>query len=326
MSFEVKDLAGLSQPLTKLVEAVSSAIGSAYRPKAVRQEADAKAYEFKVLARAHAEAEVEAKDIALSAGLKRIDALIQARPDLAERARQRLLVREIEGQLNIEAIADHASAALPIAVSDEPLSPDWRRKFFLEAENVCQADLQLLWGKVLAGELSSPGAFGLRTLDTLRQLTRHEAELFRCACSLAMAGGWIAIPGHDLNVVLKEFGLSYGDLMTLRDAGLLMDGNHLHKDFSSTEIPVDPTKQKMVFFNNDVLIELSGPATIHLKIHSLVFTRAGTELQQLIESNQNQAYLAKLGSHLRSKGLVVKRGSPTPQDDGSAIIDFELDL
>jgi hypothetical protein len=61
MGFEVKDLAGLAQPLTKLIEVVSDAIGSAYRPKAVEREADAKAYEFKALARAKAEAEAEAK-------------------------------------------------------------------------------------------------------------------------------------------------------------------------------------------------------------------------------------------------------------------------
>ena len=59
--FEAKDLIGLSQPLTKLVEVVSSGLGTLYRPREMRSVADAKAYEIKALARADAEAEGEAR-------------------------------------------------------------------------------------------------------------------------------------------------------------------------------------------------------------------------------------------------------------------------
>ena len=326
MLIEMKDLAGLSQPITKLIEVVSAAIGTSYRPKAIRDQAEARAYEIKVIARAEAEAAAETERIEFTSTLDRVQVALQNHPELAERARQRLLTREIEGQLNIEAIADHAVLALPDAVSQDPVNSDWRRKFFLEAENVCEQDLQLLWGKVLAGELTSPGAFGLRTLDTLRQLSRSEAELFRRACGIAMTDGWIAIPGPDLNTSLKPFGLTYSDILALRDAGLLLDGDHIHKDFRPTEPIPDPAKHKTILTNNGVLVELSGSVMFALQLPALVFTRAGKELQRLIALQENAEYLMAFGAHCRQRGLVAKRGTPISQGEGLSVITFESDL
>jgi len=45
MAFEIKDLAGLSQPATKLIELVSAAVGTLYRPRAIQSDAAAKAVE-----------------------------------------------------------------------------------------------------------------------------------------------------------------------------------------------------------------------------------------------------------------------------------------
>lgn len=326
MVLEVKDIVGLSKPLTKLIEVVSDATGALYRPRAIRAEADARAYETKVLSHAQAEAAADAKNIEFAAATDRINSMLRDHPEIAERAKRRLLAREIEGQLNVDSIADFAAQALPAAVSEDPVSPDWRRKFFLEAENVCEADLQLLWGKVLAGEIATPGAFGLRTLDTLRQLSRAEAELFRRACAIAMSTGWIALPNLDLNTSLKPFGFTYGDILSLRDAGLLLHGDHIHKDFRSIEPAREPTAQMTLLINNGAHIQLSGPAMASLQIPALVFTRAGQELQRLIEPNETPEYLRALGTALRQRGVVAKRGTPVPQGDGISVITFEHDL
>lgn len=326
MSLEVKDLAGLSQPMTKLIEVVSSAVGTYYRPKAIKNEADARAYEIEAIAKAEAEASEQARDIEFEATRNRVESLIRSNPELAGRARQRLLAREIEGQLNIEAIAEQALHALPQQVSPEPVSQDWRRKFFLEAENVCEADMQILWGKVLAGEVTSPGTFGFRTLDTLRQLSRHEAEVFRKACGIAMSDGWIAIPGIDINTVLTPFGLTYGDILTLRDAGLVLPGDQLSKNFRPGQSIPEPEKCKSVLSNNRVLIEISGAALANLQIQALIFTQAGREIQRLIETQENPDYLKALGAFLRQRSVNAKRGIPIPQSDGVSLILFDQDL
>lgn len=324
--FEVKDLAGLSQPVTKLIEVVSSAMGTYFRPSNVVRDADAKAYEIKAIARAEAEAEEIRRAVKLDALVERIESATGGDQTLAARARQRLLTREIEGQLNVEAIANEAIAALPAAVSDDSVNIDWRRKFFLHAENVCETDMQFLWGKVLAGEIATPGSFSIRTLDVLRNLSKNEAETFRRACACAMQDGWIAIPGHNLNTVLLPHGIAYQDILLLRDAGLVADGDNLHKNYSASLPVSDPSKLHLVLMNNQTLVQISGPALQHLRISSILFTTAGRELQKLIEPSPNEAYLKALGTFLRTQSLTVKRGTPVMQEGGQTILSFEDDL
>lgn len=325
VSLEVKDLAGLSQPLTKLIEVVSSAIGTLYEPRGVRVMADSKAYEIKAIARAQAEAGIETMAIQTSAIQDRIATIARDNPELAQRARQRLLAREIEGQMNVERIAEQATLALPPAVSPEPVSVDWRRKFFQEAENVCEVDMQALWGKVLAGEIAQPGAFGLRTLETLKQLSRREAELFRQLCSVAMTDGWVALPGHDINTALMPFGFTFDTILALRDAGLLLHGDGIHNSF-----PTPPTEQpevhRVVLVNNGIFIELSGAALGGQQMPALILTQAGKELQRLIEPAPNEKYLASLGNSIRQRGVAARRGSAVPQSETTTLLVFEQDL
>lgn len=326
MAFEIKDLAGLSQPLTKLVEVVSNGIGTRFRPTTVIRDADARAYEIKAIAKAEAEAEEIRRTVRLDGLVERIDSASGGDTVLAARARQRLLVREIEGQLNVEAIANSAAELLPSTVSDEPISSDWRRKFFLHAENVCEVDMQFLWGKVLAGEIATPGSFSTRTLDVLKSLSKVEAEHFRCACSCAMVDGWIAVPGHDLNTALKPFGLNYSAILTLRDAGLLMDGDNLYKDFTAQGVVPDSTQLDTLLINNQILIQVGGPALLGLKLSSLIFTTAGRELQRLVDPLPNEDYLRALGQFLRARSLTVKRGIPVSRDGVQTVISFDADL
>lgn len=326
MSTEIKDLAGLSKPISKLIEVVSTAIGTHFQPKTIKAQADAKAYEILAIAKAEAEAAVLKQNIELIGTIDRIASLSQEQPELVSRAKNRLLAREIEGQLNVEAIANEAIARLPEHVSEEPISQDWRRKFFLEAENVCESDMQTIWAKVLAGELAAPGRFSLRTLDALRHISKPEAELFRIACSLAMQDGWIALPGGNINQSLKLYGLGFSEIMILRDAGLIHEGDHIHKTFQSNHPVAEPQKQLIHLVNNGIIIELLGAATMHLQVPALIFSRVGRELQGLIENSENPDYLKALGSNLRRPNLSVKRGTPMPHGEGASIITFEQDL
>ncbi|MHB1939150.1 MAG: DUF2806 domain-containing protein [Acidobacteriaceae bacterium] len=332
MAIEVKDLAGLSQPVTKLVEVVSAGCGALWRPLAIRMEAAARGSEIKAIARAEAEATVEASNIRTAAATDRIESLLHDHPDLAARAKQRLLAREVEGLLNIESIADFASEALPETVSPDPVSPDWRRKFFLEAENICDIDLQFLWGKVLAGEVAAPGTFSLRTLDTLRQLSRAEAELFQRACALAMSDGWIALPTPS-PASLSPFGITFDDLLSLKDAGLLLNAEQLvveylvEKSGSREHVP-EPSKLRSLS-NNGVSIRLAHtPQSLHkdLQIPAVVFTKAGKELQRLVEPHETSDYLHTLGHTFRQMGCVAKRGVVVPTGGSTSAIVFQEDL
>lgn len=323
MGFEIKDLAGLSAPLQKCVEVISAGVGTLYRPKAMRNEVDAKAYEIKVLAEAEAQAGVIASQGQANAQLEYMKTLAVGEQEIFERARARLIAREVEGQQNVESIAENSIKFLPETVSDESVSPDWRRKFFLEAENVCDEDMQELWGKVLAGEVANPGSYSLRTLAVLKALSRAEAETFRLACSLAHSGGEIFLnETNNTGDPLKKYGLQFGALMMLTEAGLLHDPSPVRRHFEN----LPENFPFLVLTNNGLYLQLSGASLKHTTLSILVFTATGQELQRLIPPNPCMPYLQDIAIFLRQRGLTVKRGSETKQDGGATAITFDEDF
>ncbi len=81
--------------------------------------------------------------------------------------------------MNVRAIADHAAEELKDKeVPDHDPDPDWIARFFDGAQDVSSEELQKLWGKILAGEVKSPGQTSLRTLAILRSMTQQEAKNF----------------------------------------------------------------------------------------------------------------------------------------------------
>ena len=163
------DLGKLSEPLSKLVDVVGKGIGTLYGPwGTVRQaKADAKA---KIII-AKSENEVA---------------------DLKYRAKCRVEYQEAVRQYNIEQITVHAANALPEKVSDEAVDKDWIFQFFESAQNVCDEDMQILWGRILAGETKQPGSYSKRTIQFLKSLEKLEAEMFTkyCAFLFSFEDGW----------------------------------------------------------------------------------------------------------------------------------------
>jgi hypothetical protein len=157
---KIGDLAGLAKPLKKLIEIVEAGFGKVYEPTHVRR-----------MARAQVDA-----------------ALIKAEGDLEieairERARLRLEHREIFRQENIDSIVTQAAGLLPESVSDTPVERDWIAEFFNCAQDISDEQMKVLWAKLLAGEVTKPGQFSLRTLNFVKTLSKWEADIFTSFCS-----------------------------------------------------------------------------------------------------------------------------------------------
>ncbi len=74
----------------------------------------------------------------------------------------------------------------PVGVENSQLNIDWFIRFFEDAGNISDDGMQVLWSKVLAGEIKQPGSFSLRTLDVLKSLSKTEAEAIQLICSFAI--------------------------------------------------------------------------------------------------------------------------------------------
>lgn len=206
------------KPIEKLLDVVSQGIGSLYKPRAIRNEADAEAYKKEVLAKA------DAKGI-LILGETEIELA-----ELAQRAKERLVHQEMQRQTNIENIVEKSINHLGDDVSDVEVDNDWRMRFFSRAQDISNDDVQEIWAKILAEEVSEPGRISMRTLDVLSNLSKYEAEKFQLACSLSSYRTLIwKLKGGNFD----KFHLQYLDIMTLRDAGLIHNSHSLVMSFNS---------------------------------------------------------------------------------------------
>ena len=152
---------------------------------------------------------------------------------IAEVIEQRLHFQEEKRQRNISAIVSQAAAELTAdEVEDHETNHDWTARFFNEAQDVSSEEMQVLWAKILAGEVGRPGSTSIRTLGVLRDLDRSAAKTFRRLCSTAVSfrpdGSSILdarVPSLGANVSdngLRRYGLGFGDLNVLNEHGLII--------------------------------------------------------------------------------------------------------
>ena len=145
----------LTEPLTKLIETVGNGIGVLYEPTRIRRKARADADAIKILAAGRIQAQ-----------------------GLEARAQTRLHHIELRRQKNIEAIVQQAAYQMPKEVSSKPVDEDWVADFFGACQDVGNDNLQSLWARLLAGEVTSPGSFSRRTLHAVKMMTKEDANLF----------------------------------------------------------------------------------------------------------------------------------------------------
>lgn len=309
---EIKDLAGLSQPLTKLLEVIEKGVGAISRPYLIRKTADAKAYELRTIA------EAQAQTRGLLSQSEYVDGWISVRsmeqntdaPALSERAEARTQFKELSAQANVEAVCAEAANAMSTdeAVPEVNVEPDWVTRFFRLAEEVNSEEMQQIWGRILAGEVRSPGSISLRTLEALRNISRVEAELF---CRL----GQLAIDANGKrepmvispeNFLKDIYGLSYQDILALRELGLVHSDQFLQWE-------IEPKGSGTMWFDyadHAIVMKWEKP-TGKIGIPVMVLTKTGRELLPLVTVRFDQAYAEKFCSLLKRAGCTFLYGPIT---------------
>lgn len=258
--------------VNKLIEVVSAGIGTIYKPRAIKKEAEAEAHKIVVLAEAEAKANLIKCDTQL---------------ELVERTQKRFVNQEVNRQINIEEIAEKAIKYLKEDVSEEPVDNNWRTRFFNKAQDISGNEIQEIWAKILAGEISNPGNISIRTLEVISNISPKEAELFQKACSFATSNSLIWKLGEEL--ALDKLGLNYNSLLRLRDAGLVHDNDALLRVLIFVkQIDGFPFDIGHKFYK---IKNLRKPESKDLRLDQIAFTTAGKELCKFINAPLNSDYI-----------------------------------
>ena len=142
---------------------------------------------------------------------------MQVRPEYAKRAADKFAEKIIGEQINLDKISGIAANELQTTEStsstnqgtnqpNEGQSPDstnqevngdtektisdvWLNIFGTEARPQSTENMQLLFGRILAGEIKRPGSYSIRTIRKLVELNQNAAVLFKKLCSVMCCCG-----------------------------------------------------------------------------------------------------------------------------------------
>ena len=191
-------------------------------------------------------------------------------------------VREISNIVSAYSFAINELKKLP-GVDGENLDPDWATAFYDSAKDSSDEEIQVLWGKILAGEIAHHGKFYKRTLSILKNMESEEAKHFVELVPLLITKETIP----EFIFQNNEF-FQYNDLQTLMDCGIVnsSDGLYTYTGLDQVKLP----GFKLVSKNNDVK---------ELQLEGFALTDAGLQLCQLIECNYaDENYVKQLVDRL----------------------------
>ena len=301
---EITDLAGLSEPLKRLIEVISSGIGNVYKPYLIRKTADAKAYEIKVIANAMAEskkllAHTEYEDGKVKA--LALEGQSEDFPTLQHRVDARIKYRGQCEQQNVEAVCANAAEELlrETAVPDGKPEPEWISRFFDISSGITSEELQFLWGRILAGEIKRPGSFSLRTLDVLRNLSRKEAENFvKLGNYILRSDEKVFYVDPTAYIFTKDGGLTFLDILALKHAGLIFE-----TDLEFSFNPVGAGQMTYLTYGPLILMFEREKDTQKLGTGIGLLTPVGIELLELLTVQPDMEYLQFVGKRFAADGV-----------------------
>lgn len=327
----LSDIVGLGKifPIDKLVDVVSKSVGRISKSYFDRKDIDSRAYEIEKLAEARAK-EMKIISLAvkenfqLTGGIDYNDTnLVISSPKLTpievsqtiltpsieERTQERLNFQEEKKQLNIENVTAFAAEELKNEppITDEPLDEDWTTRFFRIVEDISNEEMQILWGKILAGEIKQPQTYSLRTLETIRNLSKAEADAFMKIAKFAIKSGNdnFIFKGSDGKLLSEKHNISYSDIALLIEIGLIQAG-----DFLKYQLLQQSTDTQILFTSGNIImvakIKANTP-TISMPAHT--FTNSGNELLKLVQPNPPFDYLTDIAQSIKRENFVeVKYG------------------
>lgn len=278
-------------PIEKLMDIVSRGVGKVYEPCNIKRLAKARAYEIRTVGQAM----LETSGVPISYD-KEVQANSEDFDELVKRTQNRMAFQEIQKQSNIEAVIGNAYMSLEgeEAVINEPVDTDWILRFFNSIEDIGTNEMQELWAKVLAGEIKKPKTFSLRTLETLRNMTKEEAELFQRICDYVFSWNGSKFFLND-DIFMKEINISYESILQLEECGLINASPLL-----AINAKLEP--DKAAFLHNDTLLVVLNPIVEHevpISISRFKLTSAGMEIARIFEKQMSNEVLELIAKNLK---------------------------
>ena len=224
--------------------------------------------------------------------------------DAAASVQRNRIVREMWAEVNISKGLLSAEAVL----EDDPQTPperkvddDWLFRWRDSASMVSSEKLQALWGRMLAGEIKSPGSFSLRTLEFLKNLSHKEALQIAKVSPFVINGDSIFRGNKQL---LNSEGITFGFLLHLQDLGVVsgVDSDGIQGTWGS--VATEKFERGLVSYNR-VLVVTHEDASKKFRLEVYKLTLMGLQILKLGSFKSHEVYLRSVGQAICRQGFKV---------------------
>ena len=302
--------------LIRLWDTLERALGGLMSPWQIRRigQARAAAQRDGMLALAQAERDIEEIRFgrkvftadwqlveASSLGIERSSPEASELAVLAATTQSQLVLREIRGDRNVSAAVSHAEADLrndPQEPPERTVDEDWLYRWRDSASDVSAEELQALWGRVLAGEVKSPGTFSLRTLEFLRTLSKEEARRIEKLAPFVVDGDFVFKGDRGL---LEKAGITLGFLLGLQDLGIVQT-QALQKPWTSSS--AEEFKVGLIAYTRALVVTHPDP-TKELSLRGYRLTSLGGQVLKIGKFAPCESFLRSLGRAIRDLDFNV---------------------
>ena len=295
----------------------------------------------------------EARIKIIEAGPDRIVQQMEVPPEYAQVAVDKYVGKIIGEQLNLDKISAITANALksgePDSLADHDLnepnkgrsadstnqdtnggeekiiSDVWLNIFETEARPQSTAEGQLLFGRILAGEIKQPGSYSIRTVRTLGELDLNTAILFKRLCSLCVAlanpdNGFVAdarvlsLDGNAAQNALSKYGLGFHQLNILNEYGLIISDYNSWLNYS---VHREGDKESWLLRHQGIYWDLQlvqeQVKNQEFKLSGVALSRVGRELFRIVDQDPMPEYTEDLKKFFaRQKLQMVEVPSSGP--------------
>ena len=216
--------------------------------------------------------------------------------------RGKLLRKELRAEVNVAKAVLKAETELEGDGQEPPdraVDEDWLYRWRDLAGNVSSEELQSLWGRVLAGEIKSPGTFSLRALDFLKNLSQEEARRIEKLAPFVIDGGFV----HASSELLDSNGINFSFLLGLEDLGVVAKASPYIRRFDRAE-DIN-TFSRGLFAYNKVLAVTHEDASRTFELRAYKVTAIGEQILGIGRFEPNEEYLRRVGEQIKSQGFKV---------------------
>ncbi len=273
-------------------------------------------------------AETQARTKIISIGADQIAKQMDVDPEFARVAVKKYGQKILREQVNLDKVSEIAahqihqdvvhSKSKPEETANTPLiNEDWLNNFEKEASQKSTEEMQLLFGRILAGEIQRPASFSIKTVKLLGELDSGAAALFRHFCSLCVSlkvdSTYIdarvpSLGGQAAQNGLQNYGLGFGQLNILHEYGLIIAEYDSYVDYRMC-IANENNQVGLAFSHQNrdygLLPSAERSNNQELRLTGVALSRSGTELLHIVDIEPSSDYTTALITYFTAQNLQM---------------------